>query len=69
MIGSLVVIRLTPVRAISGSKPASGLRQSSVLVYCFASDDVKGEKGKKCTVFGPKYLEIAKHFCMFSLHF
>ena len=55
--------------AILGSSPSSGVRQSSVFPYFFASDDVNWEKGKKCTVFGPLYLKIAKYFCMFSLHF
>ena len=55
--------------AILGSSPISGVRQSSVFAYFFASDDVNWEKGKNRTVFGPLYLKIAKYFCMFSLHF
>ena len=50
---------------VSGSSPSSGVRQSPVFAFFFASNDVNWEKGKKCTVFGPLHLKIAKYFCMF----
>ena len=55
--------------AILGSSPSSGVIQSSVFAYFFASDDVNWEIMKKYTVFGPLYLKITKYFCIFSLHF
>ena len=48
-----MVSKVALMPAIVGSSPISGVRQSAVFAFFFANDDVKGEEGKKCTVFGP----------------